>query len=407
MTHSMAQMIHEHVRGQREAMVDLLSALVSAESPSSVPEAQAGPQALLVDQFNQLGYHITLTPGETTGGTLLAEAPGAAVNGRQLLLGHCDTVWPIGTLAHRPLVIEDGMLRGPGSYDMKAGLVQGIFALRALRDLGLKPLLAPVFLVNSDEEIGSFESRDAIEREARQAARALILEPASGPNGKLKTARKGVGGFEIVVGGKAAHAGLEPEKGVSAILGMAQIIPELFAMSDLSRGLTVNVGVIRGGLQSNVIAPECRVEVDVRITSMADAADVETKIRALAPTLPGTTITVTGGFDRPPLEPTPANRDAVANGRASGRRVRLGAGGMRRGRWLRRQLHQHLYGHPGRSGPGGRRGARAARTHRPGGHDRSLRPAGQAVDGTGRVGAGPCTCPLCFIRPICVIRVPF
>lgn len=309
MTHSLAYTILDHLRGQRDEMVALLVALVTAESPSSDPAAQAGPQALLIDQFEQLGYRIVHTPGQVTGGTLLAEAPTAGARARQLLLGHCDTVWPIGTLTTMPLVIEDGILRGPGAYDMKAGLVQGLFALRALRDLGLDPPLTPIFLVNSDEEIGSFESRAIIEAEAQRAARALILEPASGPTGKLKTARKGVGGFEIVVRGKAAHAGLEPEKGVSAILGMAQIIPALFALSDLSRGLTVNVGVITGGLQSNVIAPECRIEVDVRITSMDDAARVEQQIRALAPTLPGTTIAITGGFDRPPLERTPANRD--------------------------------------------------------------------------------------------------
>lgn len=308
MDNSLALKLLDHLRGQTDAMVGLLSALVMAESPSTVPEAQAAPQAILTEQLTQLGYRVTHTPGERTGGTLLAEAPGADARPRQLLLGHCDTVWPIGTLATMPLILEDGLLRGPGTYDMKAGLVQGIFALRALHELGLEPLLAPVFLINSDEEIGSFESRAAIEAEAGRAARALILEPASGPRGQLKTARKGVGGFEIVVGGKAAHAGLEPEKGVSAILGMAQIVPALFALSDLARGLTVNVGVIRGGLQSNVIAPDCRAEVDVRITSMADAERVEAQIRALAPSLPGTTVTITGGFDRPPLERTPANR---------------------------------------------------------------------------------------------------
>lgn len=309
MTHSLARTILEHLQQQRNEMVALLSALVTAESPSSVPEAQAGPQAILIDQFTQLGYRVTLTPGERTGGYLLAESPAAESNGRQLLLAHCDTVWPLGTLAHMPLRVEEGVLRGPGSFDTKSGLVQGIFALRALRDLGLEPGLAPVFLVNSDEEIGSIESLGVIEAQARRAARALILEPAAGPTGKIKTARKGVGGFEIVVRGKAAHAGLEPEKGVSAILGMAQIIPALFALSDPARGRTVSAGVIQGGTQSNVIAAECRVDVDVRVTSMDDAAELEEQIRALRPSLPGTTIEIAGGIDRPPLEATPRNRE--------------------------------------------------------------------------------------------------
>lgn len=308
MTNALAHRLLTHISDQTDEMVALLAALVAAESPSAVPAAQAAPQALLTEQLERLGYRVAHTPGQKTGGYLLAEPPDAATRPRQLLLGHCDTVWPIGTLATMPLVIEDGLMRGPGVYDMKAGLVQGLFALRALHELGLTPPLAPVFLINSDEEIGSFESQAVIEAEARRAERALILEPAAGPRGQLKTARKGVGGFEITVHGVAAHAGLEPEKGVSAILGMAQIIPALFELTDLSRGLTVNVGVIDGGLQSNVIAPACRAEVDVRITSMADAADVEARIRALAPALPGTRVTITGGFDRPPLERTPANQ---------------------------------------------------------------------------------------------------
>lgn len=308
MTNALAHRLLTHISDQTDEMVALLAALVAAESPSAVPAAQAAPQALLTEQLERLGYRVAHTPGQNTGGYLLAEPPDAATRPRQLLLGHCDTVWPIGTLATMPLVIEDGLMRGPGVYDMKAGLVQGLFALRALHELGLTPPLAPVFLINSDEEIGSFESQAVIEAEARRAERALILEPAAGPRGQLKTARKGVGGFEITVHGVAAHAGLEPEKGVSAILGMAQIIPALFELTDLSRGLTVNVGVIDGGLQSNVIAPACRAEVDVRITSMADAADVEARIRALAPALPGTRVTITGGFDRPPLERTPANQ---------------------------------------------------------------------------------------------------
>lgn len=309
MIQSIASRIYHHVRHQREEMLALLAALVEAESPSNVPEAQALPLSLLYEQFNALGYRIQRTPGRRTGGYLLAEAPEAS-NGRarQLLLGHCDTVWPIGTLKKMPLVVEDGIMRGPGVFDMKSGLVQGIFALRALRELELDPPLTPVFLINTDEEIGSFESREVIEAQAKLAGRALILEPASGPSGKLKTARKGVGGFEVVVRGRAAHAGLEPEKGISAILGLAQLIPTLFAMSEPERGVTVNVGIISGGLQSNVIAPESRAEVDVRVPTMDDAARIEAQIRALAPPLPGTTIEVTGGFERPPLERTPANR---------------------------------------------------------------------------------------------------
>ena len=294
-----------HLTHHRDAMVALLSALVAAESPSDAPETQAGPQAILRAQFAQLGYDVAHTPGTRTGGYLVARAPNAGGRPSQLLLGHCDTVWPVGTLADMPLVVEGDVLRGPGSYDMKAGLVQGLFALRALQELGLTPPLAPVFLVNSDEEIGSIESRPAIEQLAQEAARALILEPA-GPGGQLKTQRKGLGDFEIVVHGRAAHAGNEPEKGVSAILGMMELIHTLHALNDYPRGVSVNVGVISGGLRGNVVPPECRATVDVRTTTMADAARLEETIRAL-PAPPGTTLTISGGFERGPLERTPRN----------------------------------------------------------------------------------------------------
>ena len=294
-----------HLTHHRDAMVALLSALVAAESPSDAPETQAGPQAILRAQFAQLGYDVAHTPGTRTGGYLVARAPNAGGRPSQLLLGHCDTVWPVGTLADMPLVVEGDVLRGPGSYDMKAGLVQGLFALRALQELGLTPPLAPVFLVNSDEEIGSIESRPAIEQLAREAARALILEPA-GPGGQLKTQRKGLGDFEIVVHGRAAHAGNEPEKGVSAILGMMELIHTLHALNDYPRGVSVNVGVISGGLRGNVVPPECRATVDVRATTMADAARLEETIRALAAP-PGATLTISGGFERGPLERTPRN----------------------------------------------------------------------------------------------------
>lgn len=299
--------LFEYLTQSRTAMVGLLADLVAAESPSDVPATQAAPLGILAAQFEELGYDVRLVPGVATGGYLLARHPMVGERPQQLLLGHCDTVWPVGTLADMPLVIEDDILRGPGSYDMKAGLVQGIFALRALHTLGMQPPFAPVFLINTDEEIGSIESRPAIEDMARQSARALVLEPSAGADGKLKTARKGVGGFEIVVHGIPCHAGLEPEKGASAILGMAEIIQALATLNDYPRGVSVNVGVISGGLRANVVAPECRAEVDVRAMTTADAVRLEAAIRDLQPPLPGTSLTINGGFDRGPLERTPRN----------------------------------------------------------------------------------------------------
>ena len=302
-----AHRLHQHLANQRHDMVALLADLVAAESPSDAPETQAGPIGILYEQFDRLGFRVRHTPGQRTGGYLVARHPAAESRPRQLLLGHCDTVWPVGTLAEMPLVVEGDILRGPGSYDMKAGLVQGIFALRALVELGLEPALAPVFLVNTDEEIGSIESRPIIETLAQESDRALILEPSAGPDGALKTGRKGVGGFDVVVRGIASHAGLEPEKGVSAILGMAEVVQKLATLNDYPRGISVNVGVIGGGLRSNVVAPECRAEVDVRALTAADATRLEAAVRSLTLALPGATLEISGGFERGPLERTPRN----------------------------------------------------------------------------------------------------
>ncbi len=302
-----SQQIQNYLAQQRHHMVALLADLVAAESPSDAPETQAGPIGIVYEQFERLGYHARHTPGTRTGGYLVARHPTADSRPRQLLVGHCDTVWPVGTLAEMPLEVEGDILRGPGSFDMKGGLVIGLFALRALRDLGLEPPLAPVFLVNTDEEIGSIESRPMIEQLAADSARALILEPAAGPSGALKTARKGIGDFEIVVHGRAAHAGLEPEKGISAIVGMAEIVRALAALNDYPRGVSVSVGLINGGARSNVVPAECRAVVDVRAATVADAERLEQAVRDLPPPLEGTTLTISGGFDRPPLERTPRN----------------------------------------------------------------------------------------------------
>ncbi|MCA9941084.1 MAG: M20 family metallopeptidase, partial [Anaerolineales bacterium] len=250
---------------------------------------------------------------------------------RQLLLGHSDTVWDVGTLQTMPCVIEDGKMRGPGVYDMKAGLAQMIFALRALRDLRLTPAVAPLVFVNSDEEIGSFESGSHIARLARQVARVLVLEPSLEPGGKLKTARKGVGDFVITVHGRAAHAGLEPEKGISAILEMARLIPQLDAMNDWERGVSVNVGLLSGGVRSNVIAPISQATVDVRIPTQADAERVTAKIRGLCPSRAGISLDIEGGINRMPLERTPRNRQlwhlARDLGRLLGLQLEQGAAG--------------------------------------------------------------------------------
>lgn len=304
-----APRILEHLRGREEEMVRLLRRLVEAESPSLLPDTQAGPQAILRLELERLGFVVRFIPGSVSGGHLLA-IPHGRTKGRsiQVLIGHCDTVWEVGTLARMPVSRRSGRLYGPGTYDMKGGLVNIVFALRALQMLGLQPEVVPIVLVNSDEEIGSCDSMRHIKRLAKASERAFILEPALGPFGKLKTARKGNGFFEVRVLGRAAHAGLEPERGASAILELSMVIQRLFALNDPERGITVNVGTIDGGLRTNIIAPESRATVDVRVLTLEDARRVEAEILALEATTPGTELVVTGAMNRPPLEKTPGNQ---------------------------------------------------------------------------------------------------
>jgi glutamate carboxypeptidase len=299
-------------------MVDALERLASAESPSLDPSSQREPFDFLSEHLGDLDFEVERIPGRKVGDHLLArEAGSRADDGHQLLLGHMDTVWPRGTLASMPVREEQGRLHGPGVYDMKAGLVQMLFALRALREQGLVPVMPVVVLVNSDEEIGSPESREHIERLSSESRRAFILEPSFGPSGRLKTARKGAGDFVVTVKGIASHAGIEPGKGVSAILELSHQVQRLFELNDPERGITVNVGTIDGGLRPNVVAPEATAMVDVRVRTDADAERVEAEIRALEPVQEGAELRIEGGFDRPPLQRTPRNRALWEEARAA------------------------------------------------------------------------------------------
>jgi glutamate carboxypeptidase len=295
------------VQDRREAMLELLARLTRAESPSDVPESQAEVRSIIATELEQRGFAVRRVPGRSSGGMLHAR-PAAAGRPAQLILGHYDTVWPLGTLDDMPFEARDDAVHGPGVYDMKGGIVQALMALDALAHFGLEPSVAPHVFLNSDEEIGSRESRRYIERLAPLMDRVFVLEPSLGPSGKLKTARKGIGRFTVTVSGEAAHAGLDPGAGASAILELSHVIQELFALNDLDRGVTVNVGTIDGGLRPNVVAPSSQAVVDVRVATRQDAKRVEAAIRGLEPVTPGTSIRVEGLFGRPAMEHTSANR---------------------------------------------------------------------------------------------------
>jgi glutamate carboxypeptidase len=301
--------VRDYLHGQQPAMVELLRALAATESPSDDRDGLARVLSLLAAELERCGLAVRRLGGRASGGMLYAR-PGRRVRHRplQLLVGHCDTVWPIGTLAHMPVRLDGDTLLGPGVFDMKGGLVQMIYALRTVHELALRPPTDCMVVINSDEEVGSTDSTPLIRRLARRARRAFILEPAFGRNGKLKTARKASGGFTVTITGHAAHAGVDPEQGASAVLELSHQIQRLFALNDPARGITVNVGTIDGGTRPNVIAAEVRARVDVRVRTRTDAAEVEAAIRGLRPVNPATVIRVEGGIDQLPMEPSPRNQ---------------------------------------------------------------------------------------------------
>ena len=318
-----AQALLAHAREHTDEMVSYVSELAAMESPTDVPESQQPVQEKLSASLRELGYSVRRIPGQDCGGHLWA-VPGERTRGMpgQLLIGHTDTVWPQGTLNTMPVEVEGDVLRGPGTFDMKAGLTQIIFALKALRDLELEPPATPVVFINSDEETGSPESQRTVAHIARRVCRALVPEPALGETGRLKTARRGIAQYEIHITGKAAHSGLDPQGGASAVQELAHVIQAVHALTDHQRGVSLNVGVVEGGTRENVIAAEARALVDVRMLRLADWEEVHQRMEALTAVTPGTSLEVRGGLVAPPMERTPRNRRLWAA--AQGAAERLG-----------------------------------------------------------------------------------
>lgn len=297
------------VRALRNPFVAFVRSLAEVESPTDRPETQARVQGILTDALEDLGFRVRKLPGRGTGGHLFA-VPERRARGRggQLLIGHTDTVWPVGTLADMPVQEVDGRLHGPGTLDMKGGLAQMVFALRAVRALGLEPPLTPVVLINSDEETGSADSRRYVRRVASRVRRTYVLEPALEPGARLKTARKGILHFDISIRGRASHAGLDPHAGASAVLELAHVVRRLHDLNDRSIGRSVNVGVVEGGTRANVVAARAYAAVDARVMTLEDARTLEAAISAMQPTVPGVLLQIEGGLVVPPLERTPRNR---------------------------------------------------------------------------------------------------
>jgi glutamate carboxypeptidase len=307
--------LQKFCRANASWLIETIESLVRIESPSDDKTAVDRCGTELAARLEAIGGRVTRLPQPERGDHLRAEFGEPANRGtsepgnrqtrepRILLLGHFDTVWPIGTLERMPLVHTDGRLHGPGVFDMKAGIGLAMLATRALLETAAPVARRIVMLWTTDEEVGSATSRAAIEEEARKSDAVFVLEPSL-PGGAVKTARKGVGEYELHVHGIPAHAGIDPSKGASAIHELARQILRLEELHDLERGVSVTVGRVSGGTRTNVVAEDARAMIDVRATTGADAARLDAALRRLAPVDPRTTLTLSGGVDRPPLERT-------------------------------------------------------------------------------------------------------
>ena len=299
-------------------VIKMIRLFVECESPSDDPASVNRFVDLLAASTAGMARIKTYPGGKRYGRHARFEfqLPGRKKSGQILALGHSDTVWPAGTLSTMPFRQSRGRLWGPGVFDMKAGLAFLIFAMRELRELD-RPITRKVILqVNSEEEIGSPSSRPLTEAAARASNAVLVLEPSQGPEGKVKTARKGVGDFTVSVRGKAAHAGLDFTSGASAIVEMSRQIERIAGFTRLDRGVTVSPGVVHGGTRSNVVAAECTAEVDVRFPTAAGGRYLERQFASLKAFDKRCSVQVSGGLNRPPLERTAAGRSLFAKARA-------------------------------------------------------------------------------------------
>ncbi|MFZ0523698.1 MAG: M20 family metallopeptidase [Candidatus Acidiferrales bacterium] len=323
----MKQILRE-LRGRQSAMVKLLGEFVRCESPSHDKSAVDRCGQLVSLEWKRRGAGVRILRQALRGNHVRADVwlGKGKPAGQIMVLGHLDTVYPLGTLAKMPFRVSGGRAWGPGTFDMKGGLVLALFAVDALRAAGIAPAKRCVFLWTSDEEIGSESSRRAIEQEARRSDAVLVLEPAFGTDGRLKTQRKGVGGAEIIVTGRSAHAGIDPEKGVNAVHELALQIERLMRLNDPRRGITVQTTVVSGGTLTNVVPEHAQASVDIRYARLADAARLSKKLRDVRPILKAARVELRRTGDRPPLERTAAVRKLFSHAQSLMREMGLSLG---------------------------------------------------------------------------------
>jgi glutamate carboxypeptidase len=302
----LAEELARHLRPRTHDMLVELRDLVISESPSLEKAPADRCCDLLAGKWRKRGADVERLAQKHCGDHLRVtwQPAGTRARGQLMVLGHYDTVYASGTLAKMPFRAKGGKVCGPGTFDMKGGLVQALFAFDALQAVRVPLRKRIVFVWNSDEEIGSDSSRKLIESEARRSDAVFVLEPSLGPRGLLKTARKGVGEAEIIVHGRASHAGLAPEQGINAVHELAQQITRIEKWNDLRRGISINADIVEGGTRSNVIAEHARAVLDLRALRISDMRSVEKRLRALRPIHRGARVEIRGGFNRAPLEHT-------------------------------------------------------------------------------------------------------
>lgn len=302
--------------------VALLRRLVTTESPTGNEAANLAVAEILEEALKQAGARVQRLPSPRLGAHLIARFAGRQ-NGNErplLVVGHMDTVHPIGTLERFPYAVTDGRIEGPGVYDMKSGVAIAIFALQLLAEKGAGPKSDLSFLITCDEEWGSPTSRERIEAEARASRAALVVEP-SVPGGGVKSRRKGVSAYVLSVVGKPAHAGIEPEAGASAVHEIARQICRIYDLADAVAGTTVSVGVISGGTTENVVAAAAKCTIDVRFWTLDEARRVDAALRASKPFDRRCKLTLDGGINRGALEKTPASNRLFETARSLARRL--------------------------------------------------------------------------------------
>lgn len=300
--------LEAYIHQQEEEYLDLFRQIIELESPTYRKDKVDELVDFIENYLKEQGVKITRIKDSKFGDHLVGEWG----DGEEqiMFLGHIDTVWDVGTIEEIPFhVDENGRITGPGTYDMKGGVFQGLYAIKVMNELNLKPKYKVIFIINTDEEVGTPNSRAVIEEYAKQCKYVLCAEPANYPDGVVKTSRKGAARFELEITGIAAHSGADPYDGVSAIHEFAHQVVYLESLADKEKGTTINVGTVQGGIRPNVIAPSLRAEIDVRVTMMSEADRVIPLIKNLKPINPRAKVKVTGGLNRYPMERTPEIAD--------------------------------------------------------------------------------------------------